>query len=108
MATATLSPQAAQRLALLRERVDRLLEEAIDVKDALAGFTDSAVPDLMPAKHAAPLLGIHYQTLYQHIRQGTFPATRIGSRWMVSRLIIEEYLSGTRPTPWQSLSGGAS
>ena len=44
---------------------------------------------------AAHLLGIHYMTIYRHVRLGILPARKIGGRWMVD----PDNLERTTTTP---------
>jgi len=46
---------------------------------------------------AADLLGVHYMTIYRHVRLGILPARKIGGTWMVDPADLER--ARTRPDP---------
>lgn len=51
--------------------------------------------DSIGLNEAADELGVHYMTVYRHVRTGRLPATRLASGWSVSRRDLDAYRAGT-------------
>jgi excisionase family DNA binding protein len=51
-------------------------------------------PELLNLKEVARLLGLHYMTVYRHVRHGRLPAERVGSMWFVRRSDAESFARG--------------
>ena len=46
------------------------------------------------AREAARLLGVRPETVLRLVRAGEIPARRLGTRWVVSVRVLEEWLAG--------------
>ncbi len=57
------------------------------------------MPLTLSVEEAAAALGVGRTTLYGAIRNGSFPALRIGGRVVVSRIAIERLLAGDESKP---------
>lgn len=45
-------------------------------------------------QEAAELLGVHLNTIDRHIRQGTIPARKLGTRWIIPASALHAWLEG--------------
>jgi excisionase family DNA binding protein len=50
--------------------------------------------EVLTAQEAAEFLRLSLNSLYVGIRMHQIPAVRIGRRWLIPRLALEEYLAG--------------
>lgn len=48
---------------------------------------------------AARRLGVHRETLRAAIERGEVPAARLGRRWLVPLVVVEDLLAGRSPAP---------
>ena len=75
---------------------------------------DDAAPDaavepatpVMTVHEAAAILGVNPKTLYVEIRDGRFPAIRLGRAIRISRAVIASILEQGRVTPFGGKNGG--
>ncbi len=58
--------------------------------------------DILTAKLAADIFGIHIKTLYTWARKGTIPAVKLGGTWIFSRAILKKFLEDRMK--WRRLS----
>ena len=49
-------------------------------------------PDVMTIKQAAEYLQLHYQTVYEKIKNKEIPASKVGRVWRVQKKDVIEYL----------------
>lgn len=52
----------------------------------------------MTVEEAAEVLGISRTSAYECVRRGELRAVRLGRRLVVPRLVVEQLLTGERPT----------
>jgi excisionase family DNA binding protein len=70
---------------------------------------DSETPPESPVisvHEAAAILGVNPKTLYVEIRDGRFPAIRLGRAIRISRAVIASILEQGRVTPFGGRNGG--
>lgn len=51
-------------------------------------------PGTITVQELATLLGWGVRSTYTHLRKGSIPAKRVGSRWVISRKKIQAWLEG--------------
>lgn len=51
-------------------------------------------PGTLTVRELAVLLGWGERSTYSHLRKGSIPARRVGSRWVISRKKIKAWLDG--------------
>jgi excisionase family DNA binding protein len=56
-------------------------------------------PPILSAKDVAEVLGLNSKTVYEYLQSGEIPAYHIGSKWVIVRDEIVEYISSTANTP---------
>lgn len=49
-------------------------------------------PEYLSVREVADILGLHYQTVLRHVREGTIPAVRIGRSYRISRHELDHIL----------------
>jgi len=47
-------------------------------------------------REIANLTGVHYNTVWRWIDKGWLPAFKLGGRWRVEEVILEEFIIGKR------------
>jgi excisionase family DNA binding protein len=52
----------------------------------------SETREVMNVRQAADYLGISPDTLYNHVRQGTLPAFRLGNRWRFKKSMLDRWM----------------
>lgn len=58
---------------------------------------------LMHVEDVVRYLGLSKRTIYQHLRQGTLPAYRLGRQWRFRKEKLDEWLDRKANHPkWQS------
>ena len=57
-----------------------------------------ALPDVIPVRQVAAILGVAENTVYGSIRRQQLPACRIGRRVLVSKAALIRFLEGTETT----------
>lgn len=53
------------------------------------------------AKEAAKRLDIHPESVKRLIRQQKLPATKVGNKWLIQRVVLEQFASTYDPRPGQ-------
>ena len=72
--------------------VEDLLTTQLD-----AGDTADTIDEIIDLAGAAALLRVDQQAVLDRIREGDFPARRLGDEWRCSRAAILAWLAGTDP-----------
>lgn len=52
-------------------------------------------PPILSAKDVAEVLGLNSKTVYEYLQSGELPAYHIGSKWVIVRDEVVEYISST-------------
>ena len=50
------------------------------------------LPDLLSAQQAADLIGVHINTMFKYLRDGTVPGKRLGAKWYIDAARLAEVL----------------
>ena len=61
-------------------------------KDQPKSDVSPGYPEIMTIDQAAEYLQLHKQVVYRHVRQGTIPASRIGSTIRFKKSVIDAWL----------------
>jgi excisionase family DNA binding protein len=88
--------EVAQAAAELRQRGEHERAEAIDA--LLAATCEDAIPalDLLTSTQAGQLLGVSGQTIKNWVRDGRLSGFRVGSRIMIPKEIVSDYVRRAR------------
>lgn len=71
----------------------------VDVRPVLNGTGEMRMErSTMTVEEAAEVLGISRTSAYECVRRGELRAVRLGRRLVVPRLVVEQLLTGERPT----------
>lgn len=81
------------------EAIRQARENLAKIKEANPDMRQMTMPDVVAAigaetfspEECAELLGIHVESLRRLIRQGDFPAAKLGGRWRTSKADLERY-----------------
>lgn len=73
---------------------------ATTVEALIAAVRDEAVPalDLLTTTQTGSLLGVTGQAIKNWVREGRFTGYRVGSRIMIPRTVVEEYVRRAGPS----------
>jgi excisionase family DNA binding protein len=80
----------------------------VTAPDAVAQPSSDSPPEssVISVPEAAALLNVNPKTLYVEIREGRFPAIRLGRAIRISRAVIASILEQGRVTPFGGKNGG--
>ena len=51
------------------------------------------LPQLMSPQEAADYIGVHINTMFRWLKEGTVPGVRLGSRWFINAAQLSEVLT---------------
>jgi excisionase family DNA binding protein len=63
------------------------------MKAGAASAPQASVPTFYNVAETAALLRLDQSTLYRHLRNGRFPAAKIGGRYVVPRVVVERLIA---------------
>ena len=75
-----------------RENLAKLKADNPDLRQmTLADVANAVGAETFSPEECAELLGIHVESVRRLIRQGDFPAAKLGGRWRTSKADLERY-----------------
>lgn len=94
---ASVVARAQAAIAQLRQRGDSTTADVVvELLQALPEREAVPALDVLTTTETGDLIGVTGQTIKNWVKAGTFPGYRVGSRIMISRAVVEEYVHRAR------------
>jgi excisionase family DNA binding protein len=93
-------------IAVLLDEVQKRLDKAVDeIKESVKAMNTADEHHAISVNEAAKLLGIHRNTVVSLVKREDLAAQMIGTKYLIPRKSISDYLAQNRPEAAPALRG---